>query len=135
MGRSRKSVRRKVSVKVSASKKKRKVMKTKAHAILPHEVREKLSIPTASGKKASKTQWDTKRTLKKNYEDNKVTMNVNMDIDEEVQEKKREKKHVEMLPKDVVDEINATCGKQRSTGRRPRMFSRFGLVGYQANRH
>ena len=108
-------------MKVSASKKKRKVLKTKATAILPNEVREKLSIPAASGKQPNKTQWDTKRTLKKNYEDNKVTMNVNMDIDEEVQTKKKEnKKKVELLPRDVVDEINATCGKQRSTGRRPR---------------
>ena len=67
-----------------------------------------------------KTQWDTKRTLKKNYELNKVAADSNatigMDIDES--EKKAETK-VEMVPREVVDEIAATFGQERSTGKRP----------------
>ena len=113
-------------MKVSWSKKKRNILKTKATAILPKQVRENLSIPRAAGKLATKTQWDTKRTLKRNYEDNKVVSDANasigMDIDEggsHSESKKTEKNKVEMLPLDVVDEINATFGLQRSTGRRP----------------
>jgi len=70
------------------------------------------------------SQWNTKRTLKKNYEDNKVAVNVNasigMDVDEEERtEKPKKATKVDMVPVSVVDEINATLGKQRSTGRRP----------------
>ena len=84
MGKSRKSVKRRTSVKVTRSKK-RKVKQTKATALLPKDVREELSFPLNATGGRTKTQWDTKRTLKKNYEDNKVASDVNatigMDID------------------------------------------------------
>lgn len=112
-------MKRKVSVKVRASKKKKR-KDTKAVAILPKQVKEKLELPFAAGTAARKTQWDTKRTLKKNYELNKVAADSNatigMDIDES--EKKAETK-VEMVPREVVDEIAATFGQERSTGKRP----------------
>ncbi|QDZ24141.1 putative Nop16-like ribosome biogenesis protein [Chloropicon primus] len=125
MARSRKSVRRRTSVKVTRGKK-RKVKQTKAlAATVPKEVQEKLDLPLSAGAGGvSKTQWNTKRTLKKNYEDNKVAVNVNasigMDVDEEERtEKPKKATKVDMVPVSVVDEINATLGKQRSTGRRP----------------
>ena len=135
MGKSRKSVKRRMSVKVTRSKK-RKVKQTKATALLPKDVREELSLPLNATGGRTKTQWDTKRTLKKNYEDNKVASDVNatigMDIDGgdgdgesygsgEGRKKRQGGKGaaVDMVPIEVVDEINATFGKQRSTGKRP----------------
>ena len=123
MARSRKSVRKRTSVKVTV-KKKRKVKQTKALARLPLE--ENMALPL-SGEGKSSTKWDTKRTLRRNYEDNAVAEDVNKSIgmeidgDDEVVEthSRRTRENKGKKPKAVEDEINAALGKPRSTGRRP----------------
>ena len=123
MARSRKSVRKRTSVKVTV-KKKRKVKQTKALARLPLE--ENMALPL-SGEGKSSTKWDTKRTLRRNYEDNAVAEDVNKSIgmeidgDDDVVEthSRRTRENKGKKPKAVEDEINAALGKPRSTGRRP----------------
>ena len=128
MGRSRKSVRRRTTVKVKRKSKKRQ---NKAIATLPKELKAGQMLVDASipGTARKQTTWSTDRTLKRNYRDNQVMGDANaigMDVDVDgdgaapIKEAGASNPKAQVaIPDDIADEVRATLGHQRLSGKRP----------------